>query len=132
MNYRTAIAIVICVALPFLMGHFLPKSGLLDGRLEFVNLPWSSVFGLGWAASEDVFHAPSSVSGLVGFVIWPIIVLLALILFVRKATHFKPITRAIIGTLFIASFFMNVSVDSVEHGFASKLPLFWKYYSAAA
>lgn len=120
---------IVCVIMPFLFGDFFPKSDILNGNLNFVNIAWGCIFGVGWALSS-ASHLGSLV-WFIGFVIWPCVVIILLVVLARKISHAKWWIQVTYAAFLIVSFCANVKPEAVNAYPWSDLPIFWKYFEAA-
>ena len=118
------------VAGPFLFGHFLPKSDLFGGALNFVNIPWGSAFGTGWAIADAI--GLGRVSILVGFILWPFVLMIALVMLAYRIRRHNWKIQGLFSMLMCATFFVSVSPQTVYSSSLSHLPIFWKYFERAS
>ena len=126
-----AVIFIAVVLLPFIFGHFLPKSDLFLGPANIVNVFWGLIFGIGWHLIELTSLSGSSGSSIFGFIVWPIIVELVLFYLYQKMILWSNKRVIVLVLFFIASFGLNIDVQKAETPPFNSLPLFWNFYSRA-
>ena len=99
------------------------------------NLVWESVFGIGFCAAVFVCRVFShgyigdSTVGLVGMLLWPLAVIVAIFFATRLVLRRLFRTQLIWATAFLLSLFICVGDDAANYLALRDVPLFWNYYA---
>lgn len=121
------IFIVVLTFVPFLLGHVLPKGDVLN----IVNVPWGSLYGVGWYVSGLVFGYGSSIAPVIGFVLWPLVTLFSSGIISARLYRLGRPARLISVALLLGTALLNIQPDQIDQHPYSEFPIFWKFYSQA-
>ena len=132
-----AVPLVVAVVAA-LFGTFLPIAAYEITHSETLhphNVVWESVFGIGFCAAAFVCRVFShgyigdSTVGLVGMLLWPLAVIVAIFFATRLVLRRSFRTQLIWATAFLLSLFICVGDDAANYLALRDVPLFWNYYA---
>jgi hypothetical protein len=103
----------ICPIYTWILGAFIPKS-VGEFNIDSVNLVWGTVYGVGWKAA-DYLLGFSSATSIIGFAVWPIIVLIGGYFIVVRST--LKIRATVVALCALTSLF-NVSAETALSSYA--------------
>ena len=120
MRARRIHVLVACLitAIAWFFGIFLPFT--TDGAVH--NPLWELVFGIGFGIAY-----PSRANVLIGFLVWPMLMLVAVWCTAFWTARASQRTRLVAGCLFVASLFVCVGND-IQNALASHVPLWSNEY----
>ncbi len=123
---------VITVAfVPFLLGHFLPKNDIAGGLLDFVNVPWGVIYGIGWWIAGMIFGLGSGPDSFIGFFLWPLLVLLGLAYLGVKISRRGNRAMTVYLAILVFTALLNITPERAATEPFSDLPIFWNFFAAA-
>jgi hypothetical protein len=104
------------------------------GTFEPHSLIWESIFGFGyycvaWICDLFSLNYESAPAVLIGMVLWPLFVMLALFLVSRRLVQTSRRTQLISMTAFLLSLCLCVGHDASNYLALHGVPLFWNYYA---
>lgn len=120
----------VVISASFILGHLLPKRDIAGDVINVVNLPWGTLYGIGWWSAGMVFGLGTTPAAIIGFVLWPIFVMVSLgyiASLVYRRGRFA-IAGSFIVLIITAS--INISPEQAENEPYSRFPLFWNYFSS--
>jgi hypothetical protein len=108
------------------------------GSFEPHNVIWELVYGIGFSGAAwfcyffNLDFALSRPVGLVGFVIWPLLVMTAVFIASRRILRSSRRSRLIWTAAFLLSLFVCVVGQRAENFLAGDcwLPLYWNFYAS--
>ena len=120
----------VCVAAPFL-GFLMPKFDVFGGAINYVNLPWSTLFGIGWWAFGQFAGFGSSATNLFGYIAWPLIVEIGLACCAVVISKRGRAAMLLSVTVVALTALANVTPEQAVQAPYDQLPTFWKFYVQA-
>jgi len=104
-----------------------------NDSFELHNVVWESVFGIGFYAAALVCHVFSlgyvgqPTVGLVGVLLWPLLMIIVIFLTSRRVLHRPLWTRLIWAAMFLLSLFVCVGHDAENYLALRGVPVYWNY-----
>jgi hypothetical protein len=106
--------------------HFFPADPV--GLSGYANLPWGSVYGLGWFAATLFVDPRLRAAALFGSLIWPIIVTCVLFYVGRRMwIRLNNRSRKVAVTVFLLLLCVDVPLELAFRGPLDYLPLYYKF-----
>ncbi len=98
------------------------------------NVIWESIFGAGFYGAAWVCHLfsleyQSAAVGLIGLLLWPLLVMVAVFIAARRVLRSSRRTRLIWATAFVLSLCVCVGHDAENYLAVHGLPVYWNYYA---
>lgn len=132
-NMNGRVLDVVLVTATVIAGLFFPVVSAFAFPDGLINLPWGSVYGLGFAALHWIIGLYRGgvlglMYGLAGFVAWPAVVAYCLARLLRSVRHGGSArARLICRVLILLSLMVAIPIPSVQGSPFESWPLFTKY-----
>jgi ABC-type uncharacterized transport system permease subunit len=135
---RFALLVIVPIAIApvaAFFGMFLPIAvyeTFCNHSFEFHNLVWESVFGIGFYLAAWVCHFfsleyQSGPVGLIGVLLWPLVVMVATFMTARRVLQSSHRARFVWAAAFLLSLFICVGHDAENYLTVHGLPVYWNY-----
>jgi hypothetical protein len=135
-RFAVYVALPLAIALTtYVFGTLLPIIGNEAAHQEVRNIIWESIYGIGFSVSAWVCYffnfdfAPSRPVGVVGGLVWPLLVMAVVFIASRRILRKSFRTRLVWGAAFLLSLFICVVGRNAANYLADRcyLPLYWNY-----
>lgn len=119
---------VILVIFTAIIGMFLPVFTGPDVSEAFINVPWGTIYGVGFLFAKWIFGLHPGPSGFAvaafGMIIWPVIVAFGSYFVFRRLSSITAPRRYILMSALVLTLIYDVKIGSVRGTFVETLPLF--------